>query len=129
MVRHDIVGTASIDFRWIAAKAFAAGCFKADGEIGRRDNGVSAFFGIAPGMSTISGDDDGKIAASRPRSGERAVRKSGLIGESGDLALRRLLDQAGGGGGANLLITVYDDFITQATGKGTRLECCEGSEH
>src|SRR3546814_5389943 len=74
-------------------------------------NGVSAFFGIAPGMSTISGDDDGKIAASRPRSGERAVRKSGLIGESGDLALRRLLDQAGGGGGANLLITVYDDFI------------------
>src|SRR3546814_13032194 len=93
MFRHDIVGTASIDFRWIAAKAFAAGCFKADGEIGRRDNGVSAFFGIAPGMSTISGDDDGKIAASRPRSGERAVRKSGLIGESGDLALRRLLDQ------------------------------------
>src|SRR3546814_13553702 len=78
-------------------------------------NGVSAFFGIAPGMSTISGDDDGKIAASRPRSGERAVRKSGLIGESGDLALRRLLDQAGGGGGANLLITVFDDFITQAT--------------
>src|SRR3546814_1382576 len=74
----------------------------------------SDLFGIAPGMSTISGDDDGKIAASRPRSGERAVRKSGLIGESGDLALRRLLDQAGGGGGANLLITVYDDFITQA---------------
>src|SRR3546814_5895101 len=81
-----------------------------------------------PGMGALSDNDIGKVAASRPRSGERAVRKSGLIGESGDLALRRLLDQAGGGGGANLLITVYDDFITQATGKGTRLECCEGSE-
>src|SRR3546814_12344390 len=96
MFRHDIVGTASIDFRWIAAKAFAAGCFKADGEIGRRDNGVSAFFGIAPGMSTISGDDDGKIAASRPRPGERAVRKSGPIVQSGELAFRRLLDPVNG---------------------------------
>src|SRR3546814_15300812 len=79
-------------------------------------------------MGALSDNENGKVAASRPRSGERAVRKSGLIGESGDLALRRLLDQAGGGGGANLLITVYDDFITQATGKGTRLECCERSE-
>src|SRR3546814_18226045 len=126
MFRHDIVGTASIDFRWIAAKAFAAGCFKADGEIGRRDNGVSAFFGIAPGMSTISGDDDGKIAASRPRSGERAVRKSGLIRASGDLALRRFLDQAVGGGGSNPLTTVYDNFITQSTVKGTRLNSSYG---
>src|SRR3546814_4924343 len=91
MFRHDIVGTASIDFRWIAAKAFAAGCFKADGEIGRRDNGVSAFFGIAPGMSTISGDDDGKIAASRPRSGERAVRKSGLRSEEHTSELQSLM--------------------------------------
>src|SRR3546814_18581903 len=80
-------------------------------------------------MGALSDDDDGKIAASRPRSGEGAVRKSGFIGESGDLALRRLLDQTGGGGGANLLITVDDDFIAQVTGKGTRLECREGSEH
>src|SRR3546814_8041468 len=112
--------------RGMAAKTCAAGCCKADGEIGRRNNGVSAFFGIAPGMGALSDNENGKVAASRSRSGERAVRKSGLIGESGDLALRRLLDQAGGGGGDNILITVYDDFITQATGKGNRLDCCEG---
>src|SRR3546814_10963303 len=103
VVGNDIVEPAPFDSRGIAAKTFAAGCFKADGEIGRRNNGVSAFFGIAPGMGALSDNENGKVAASRPRSGARAVRKSGLIGESGDLALRRLLDQAGGGGGANLL--------------------------
>src|SRR3546814_7809990 len=50
VVGNDIVEPAPFDSRGIAAKTFAAGCFKADGEIGRRNNGVSAFFGIAPGM-------------------------------------------------------------------------------
>src|SRR3546814_9207926 len=94
VVGNDIVEPAPFDSRGIAAKTFAAGCFKADGEIGRRNNGVSAFFGIAPGMGALSDNEYGKVAASRPRSGERAVRKSGLIGAGGALALRRLLDQA-----------------------------------
>src|SRR3546814_13129073 len=89
VVGNDIVEPAPFDSRGIAAKTFAAGCFKADGEIGRRNNGVSAFFGIAPGMGALSDNENGKVAASRPRSGERAVRKSGLIGESGDRSEER----------------------------------------
>src|SRR3546814_1578613 len=67
VVGNDIVEPAPFDSRGIAAKTFAAGCFKADGEIGRRNNGVSAFFGIAPGMGAVSDNENGEVAASRPR--------------------------------------------------------------
>ena len=129
MIGHHIIGAATVDLGRVHGQPVAHQRFQAQRQIGRGDDGVAPVAWVAPGMGVAPADLYRIVAAAAPRARQRAVRQGRFIGQRGGLALRQPRDQRGGGAGADLLIAVDHDLITDAVFRRARFHRHQGVEH
>ena len=122
LIGDDVVGAATIDLRRIDLEVGRFQRVETQREVGGGDKRVATLLGVPPGVRRTPVDQHRKIAAARPRAGERAVGQRGFVGERRSLAARQLGDQRGGGMAARFLVAVDHHVIADTLGQRRRLE-------